>query len=172
MDVARAWERALDEADTPRTRKVALRSAMVMSADRGGIFDTLLGLTRRGLGGRAGDGRQFVSWIHGDDFVRAVRWLIAHEDMAGPVNLASPNPLPYSQFMAALRAAWGIEFGLPTTEWMLEIGARLLGTETELVLKSRRVVPGRLLEVGFTFDWPEWEGAARDLCGRWRTEAP
>ena len=92
LDVARAWERALDEADTPRTRKVALRSAMVMSADRGGIFDTLLGLARRGLGGRAGDGRQYVSWIHGEDFVRAVRWLIAHEEMVGPVNLASPEP--------------------------------------------------------------------------------
>lgn len=168
LDVARAWEQALDEADTPQTRKVALRSAMVMSADRGGIFDTLLGLTRHGLGGRAGSGWQFVSWIHGDDFVRAVRWLIAHEEIAGPVNLAAPNPLPYTEFMAALRQAWGIRFGLPATEWMLEIGARLLGTETELVLKSRRVVPGRLTGAGFAFEHPDWREAAQDLCRRWR----
>ena len=168
LDVARAWEAALNEAPTPQTRRVALRSAMVMSADRDGIFDTLLGLTRHGLGGPAGNGRQYVSWIHGDDFVRAVLWLIAHREVSGPVNLAAPNPLPYAEFIADLRRAWGIEFGLPATEWMLEIGARALGTETELILKSRRVVPGRLLGAGFTFEHPEWGEAARDLCGRWR----
>ena len=168
LDVARAWEAALHEAPTPQTRKIALRSAMVMSADRGGIFDTLLGLTRHGLGGPAGNGRQYVSWIHGDDFVRAVLWLIAHGEVSGPVNLAAPNPLPYAEFMADLRGAWGIKFGLPATKWMLEIGARALGTETELILKSRRVVPGRLLGAGFAFEHPEWGEAARDLCGRWR----
>ena len=168
LDVARAWEAALDAVDTPHTRRVALRSAMVMSADRGGIFDTLLGLTRRGLGGPAGSGRQYVSWIHGDDFVRALLWLIEHGEVFGPVNLAAPNPLPYAEFMADLRAAWGIKFGLPATAWMLEVGARVLGTETELILKSRRVVPGRLLAGGFTFEYPEWGGAARELCGRWR----
>ena len=168
LDVARAWERTLDEADTPQTRKVAMRSAMVMSADRGGIFDTLLGLTRHGLGGKAGSGRQYVSWVHRDDFVRAILWLIAHGEVSGPVNLAAPNPLPYAEFMADLREAWGIKFGLPATAWMLEIGARVLGTETELILKSRRVVPGRLLGAGFTFGHPEWGEAARDLCERWR----
>ncbi len=168
LDVARAWEAALNAADTPQTRHVALRSAMVMSADKGGIFDTLLGLTRRGLGGPAGSGRQYVSWIHGDDFVRALLWLIEHGEVFGPVNLAAPNPLPYAEFMADLRAAWGIKFGLPATAWMLEVGARVLGTETELILKSRRVVPGRLLAGGFTFEYPEWGGAARELCGRWR----
>jgi len=166
--VARAWERALDEARTPDTRKVALRSAMVMSPDRGGIFDTLLGLVRRGLGGRSGSGRQYVSWIHDGDFTAAVRWLIERGDVAGPVNLASPRPLPNDDFMRALREAWGTKIGLPAAEWMLEIGAIAMRTETELILKSRRVVPGRLLERGFTFRHPSWPEAARDLVARWR----
>jgi uncharacterized protein len=168
IDVATAWERAMDECDLPRTRKVVLRSAMVMSPDRGGVFDTLLRLVRFGLGGRAGDGRQYVSWIHDADFVRAVSWLIEHEDMAGPVNLAAPGPLPYAEYMRALRQAWGIPIGLPATRWMLEIGTRLLGTESELVLKSRRVVPGRLLRAGFRFEFADWPETARDLCRRWR----
>lgn len=165
IDVARAWERTLDEAQTPATRKVKLRSAMVMSPDRGGVFDVLLSLVRRGLGGKAGDGRQYVSWIHHADFVRAIEWLIAHEDVEGAVNLAAPNPLPNAEFMRALREAWGIRVGLPASRWMLELGAALvLRTETELVLKSRRVVPGRLAEAGFSFDFPDWPQAARDLC--------
>jgi uncharacterized protein (TIGR01777 family) len=167
-DVATVWERALNGANTPRTRKVLLRSAMTMSPDRGGVFDTLLRVVRFGLGGSAGNGRQYVSWIHDVDFIRSVRWLIDHEDMSGPVNLAAPNPLPYAEFMRALREAWGTPIGLPATEWMVEIGTRLLGTESELVLKSRRVVPGRLLESGFAFDFPSWPEAAKDLCRRTR----
>jgi hypothetical protein len=164
IDVARAWERALDEAVTPATRKVALRSAMTMSPDPGGIFDTLRGLVRRGLGGRAGDGRQYVSWIHHADFVNAVRFLIARDDVAGPVNLASPHPLPNAEFMRVLREAAGVRVGLPATRWMLELGAVFMKTETELVLKSRRVVPGRLLDLGFAFAYPHWPEAARELC--------
>lgn len=167
IDVARAWERAANEAETPRTRKVLLRSAMTMSPDRGGVFDVLLGLVRRGLGGVNGDGRQYVSWIHDRDFVRTVYWLIENP-LEGPVNLAAPNPLPNAEFMRALRKAWGIGIGLPATRWMLEIGAVFLRTETELILKSRRVVPGRLLEGGFEFEFPTWERAAADLCRRWR----
>ena len=168
IDVATSWEQAADEAVVPRTRKVLMRSAMVMSPDRGGVFDTLLGLVRHGLGGRAGDGRQYVSWIHYEDFVRAVHWLIGRDDLAGPVNLAAPSPVPNSEFMRALREAWGIRVGLPATELMLEVGALLLRSETELILKSRRVVPGRLLASGFKFQFPNWHEAARDLCRRWR----
>jgi uncharacterized protein (TIGR01777 family) len=113
IDVARAWERALDEAPAPRTRKVKMRAAMVMSPDHGGVFDTILGLVRRGLGGSAGDGRQYVSWIHHVDFVRSVRWLIERGDVDGAVNLAAPNPLPYADFMRALREAWGTPSGSP-----------------------------------------------------------
>jgi hypothetical protein len=168
IDVAKAWERALDEAELPRTRKVKLRAAMIMSPDRGGIFDTLLGLVRRGLGGKSGDGWQYVSWVHHVDFVRAIQWIIDHGDVDGPVNIAAPNPLPNAEFMRALRDAWGIRFGLPATRWMLEIGAMVLRTETELILKSRRVIPGRLLNGGFTFQFPTWADTARDLCDAWK----
>jgi len=167
IDVAMAWERALNEANTPRTRKVLMRSAMTMSPDRGGIFDVLLRLVRSGLGGRIGDGRQFVSWIHEQDFVSAVLWLIDHEEFSGPVNLASPNPLPYSEFMRTLRFEMGMPVGLPATRWMLEIGTFLVRTESELVLKSRRVIPTRLVRSGFRFQYPAWPEAAKDLCYRW-----
>lgn len=167
-DVARAWEKAAEDAKTPKTRKVLLRSAMTMSPDRGGIFDVLIGLTRLGLAGTNGDGRQYVSWIHEADFVQALLWLIEHEDLEGPVNLASPNPLPNRDFMRILRQAWGAKIGLPATRWMLEIGAFLMRTETELLLKSRRVIPGKLVESGFSFQFATWEAAAADLCRRWK----
>jgi uncharacterized protein (TIGR01777 family) len=168
IDVIKAWEGALGEADTPHTRKVKMRSSIMMSPEPGGAFDVMLGLVRRGLGGKAGSGRQYISWIHHHDFVRAVRWIIDHDILQDAVNLTAPNPLPNSDFMRALREAWGIKLGLPATEWMLEIGAVFLKTETELILKSRRVVPTKLLESGFTFDFPTRPEAARDLCARWR----
>jgi uncharacterized protein len=123
---------------------------------------------RFGLGGASGSGKQFVSWIHDRDFVRSIRYLMAHDDLDGAVNLASPNPLPNAQFMAALRKAWGTPIGLPAGEWMLGIGAIFIRTETELILKSRRVVPGRLLAHGFQFDFPDWPAAATHLVDRWR----
>ncbi|MCM3876797.1 MAG: TIGR01777 family oxidoreductase [Thermoanaerobaculia bacterium] len=168
IDVATSWESAARESITPRTRKVLLRSAIILSPDRGGPFDLLLRLVRCGLGGQAGDGRQYVSWIHDQDFTRAILWLIEQDGFEGAVNVAAPNPVTNGEFMGSLRAAWGIRFGLPAATWMLEIGAVLLRTETELILKSRRVVPGRLLEAGFTFQFPAWSEAARDLCERHR----
>lgn len=166
IDIARAWERALTEAHTPRTRKLALRTAMVMSPDAGSIFDVLSGLVRRGLGGSVAGGRQYISWIHARDFSRAVAFLIARDELSGVVNLAAPEPLPQREFMTALRAAWGVPIGLPATRWMAAIGAFLLRTDPELVLKSRRVVPGRLLEAGFSFEHPTWPAAAIDLVAR------
>ena len=168
VDVARQWEDALAAADTKATRRVALRTSIMMSPDRGGAFDVLLGLVRKGLGGRAGDGRQYVSWIHDRDFVRVVDWLIEHDDMAGAVNVTAPTPLPNAELMSALREAWGIPIGLPAAKWMVSLGALALQTDPELVLKSRRVVPERLLAAGFRFDFPEWPAAARDLVRRWR----
>jgi uncharacterized protein (TIGR01777 family) len=166
IEVAKAWEAAATEIELPQTRLVLLRSAMTMSPDRGGVFDTLLWLVRRGLGGRAGDGRQFVSWVHDRDFVWAIEWMIDHPELSGPVNVAAPQPLPNAEFMRALRAAWGARIGLPATRWMIELGTRLLRTESELILKSRRVVPGKLLASGFRFEFTRWPDAARDLCGR------
>ncbi len=168
IDVARSWERALDQAVTPHTRKVKLRSAMTMSPDRDGIFDTLLTIVRRRLGGRAGDGRQYISWVHELDFIRALNWLIEHDDVDGAINIAAPHPLPNEEFMRILREAAGVSIGLPATRWMLEVGAVLMQTETELILKSRRVVPGLLTSRGFKFQFPHWPEAAQDLCRRWR----
>lgn len=166
IEVAKAWEAAAREVPLPRTRLVILRSAMVMHSDRGSIFDVLRTLARRGLGGTVGSGRQFVSWIHSRDFTAAIDFLIERADLAGAVNLASPGPLPYASFMAELRQACGMRIGLPTPEWLLAIGAFMLRTEPELVLKSRRVVPGRLLDAGFRFTYPEWRPAVRNLCER------
>lgn len=168
IDVATKWERALKESPTPNTRRVAMRSAIVMHPDSGSPFDIILRLVRFGLGGQASDGRQYMSWIHEQDFVRAVLWLIEHEDLEGPVNLAAPNPLTNAEFMRALRAAWGMPVGLPAFEWMLEIGAFMLNSETELVLKSRRVIPTKLLQSGFEFAFPIWPDAAHELCARVR----
>jgi uncharacterized protein (TIGR01777 family) len=170
IEVATRWEEDFFHADTPKTRKVALRSAMMMSPDRGGVFDALLRLVRFGIGGRFGSGQQYVSWVHETDFVRAVEFLIANEHINGVVNVASPNPLTNADFMRSLRDAWGTRIGLPATEWMLEVGAFFLRTETELILKSRRVVPGRLLGEGFTFEFPEWREAAKELVARWRQQ--
>lgn len=168
IEVAKAWEQETARHELPSTRTVALRTAIVMGPDRGGAFDTLLALVRFGLGGRSGDGRQYVSWIHHADFVRAVLWLVDHGEIDGAINLAAPEPLPNSEFMKALRSAWGAPFGLPATRWMLELGAIALRTETELVLKSRRVVPGRLLAGGFSFEHRAWPEAALSLCAEWR----
>ena len=169
-DVATRWERAFFESKTPGTRKIAMRSGIVMSPDRGGAFETLLNLVRAGLGGTAGSGRQYVTWIHDADFAAAIEFLIAHPDLNGCINISSPQPLPNRDFMAALRRSYGAAFGLPATDWMLEVGAFFLRTETELILKSRRVVPRRLLEAGFKFRFPEWSAAAADLVLRRRAQ--
>jgi uncharacterized protein (TIGR01777 family) len=168
IEVTTRWEEAFFACDTPKTRKIALRSAMTMSPERGGIFDVLLRLVRFGLGGASGSGKQFVSWIHGADFVRAIDYLIEDEQMTNCINIAAPGPLPNSEFMSALRKAWGSHIGLPASKWMLELGAVFLRTETELILKSRRVIPGRLLQSGFQFQFPEWSAAAQELVQRWR----
>ena len=167
IDVAKAWEAAFFEAKTPGTRKVALRSAMIMSPDGGGVLAVLLGLVKKGLGGKAGSGGQYVSWIHDEDFIRALEFIIEHPEVDGAVNVCSPNPLPNVDFMATLRHVYGTPAGLPASKWMLELGAVFLRTETELILKSRRVVPARLLQAGFQFGFPDWEAAAEDLVRRW-----
>src|SRR6185437_7714263 len=165
--VATDWEDAFFSAFTPNTRKVAMRSAVVMSPTPGGAFALLLNLVRLSLGGTQGNGRQFVSWIHALDFARAVEFLIARDNMEGVVNISSPNPLPNREFMAGLRDAYGMPSGIPAPRPLLELAAIVLRTETELVLKSRRVVPRRLLDAGFEFQFPEWPQAADDLVRQW-----
>ena len=172
VDIAQAWERELDEAKLPATRKVALRAAMVMTPDKGGVFDVLSRMTRLGLGGPVAGGGQYVSWIHEDDFTAAVRFIIDQEILTGPVNLASPGPVPQREFMRELRAAWGVPVGLPATGWMAELGALAIRSDTELLLKSRRVVPGLLTTAGFEFRHGTWPEAARDLVRRARGRKP
>ena len=140
IEVARAWEETFFSTATPGTRQVALRSAMTFSPDRGGVFDVFLALVRHGLGGTNSPGTQFVSWVHEIDFISAVEFLIATPSLAGPINIASPHPLPNAQFLRILRQTWGAHIGIPTSRWMLEVGTFLLRTESELVLKSRRVI--------------------------------
>ncbi|MFE2105182.1 TIGR01777 family oxidoreductase [Kitasatospora sp. NPDC059463] len=166
--IARDWEREQRDAATPHTRRVALRCAAVMSPDAGGTFDRLLRLARTGLGGPVDGGTQYVSWIHDHDLVRAVRFLLHREDVTGPVNLAAPTPVAQRVFMQTLRRAAGIPVGLPATRWMARAGAFALRTDTELLLKSRAVAPGRLLAAGFGFEHPHWSAAAADLVRRAR----
>ncbi len=168
IDVARAWEQAFEEAVDRSNPEGCASVGDDAESGSGRRVRHAARAVRRGLGGRAGDGRQFMSWIHDEDFVSAVQWLIDRDDIEGVVNVAVSNPLPNAEFMRVLREACGVPFGLPASRWMLEIGAVFMRTETELILKSRRVVPARLLEHGFTFRFPHWSDAARDLCDRWR----
>jgi NAD dependent epimerase/dehydratase family enzyme len=136
---------------------------MVLGTGRNSVFPVLRRLTRLGLGGSLAGGRQFVSWIHERDFCRAVEWLIEHRDLSGTFNLAAPNPVTNAEMMRTLRELCHASIGLPASLWMLEAGALFLRTETELVIKSRRVVPGRLLQSGFTFEHPLLRPAFEDL---------
>lgn len=166
VEVAQTWEQALTQAVIPRTRKVALRMAMVLGEGANSVFPMLRRLARLGLGGHMGDGKQFVSWIHQLDYCRAIEWLLGHPGLEGVVNVAAPNPLPNREMMRTLRQVCGVPFGLPATRWMLEAGAVLLRTETELIIKSRRVVPGRLLKSGFKFQYPTIPEAFNELVQR------
>ncbi|MEW5848360.1 MAG: TIGR01777 family oxidoreductase [Myxococcota bacterium] len=163
--VALAWEGVFEQARTPHIRKVALRTAMVLGREHGGVLRVLRRLTRLGLGGTMAGGAQFVSWIHEEDFCRAVDWLISNDALAGPVNVCAPHPVTNADLMRRMRARCGVRVGLPAPRWMLEVGAFFLRTETELVIKSRRVVPRRLLEAGFTFRFPDVDAALADLLG-------
>jgi uncharacterized protein len=168
IQLVKDWESAFFSIATPRTRKIALRTALVFSPAPGSIFATLSNLVRAGLGGTQGNGRQMVSWMHESDYARALEFLIAHDEIHGPVNLCAPHPLPNREFMAALREARDVPNGLPAPAALLAIGMFFLRTEPELVLKSRYVVPGRLLDAGFQFVFPTWPEAAADLVRRWK----
>jgi len=166
VEVAQAWEGALNQAQTPVTRKIAMRLAMVFSPAERTVFRVLRRLACLGLGGCMAGGRQFVSWIHEEDFCRAVAWLLNHENLSGPFNLAAPNPVANREMMETLRRVVGAPFGLPAARWMLEVGAFFLRTETELMIKSRRVVPGKLLGSGFHFNFPRLEEAMLNIQKR------
>ena len=175
MHIARAWEHVLAAADTPHTRKVALRTGFTMSPDPGGVFDVLFKLARAGLGGPFYGGGQYVSWLHDVDFVGILQFLVDHDELSGPVNLTAPEPLTNRAFMRVLRQEGGIPFGMPIWPGIAEVGAVFLKTDVELMRKSRRVVPEKLLNAGYRFHMTRWEDAAPDLVARWhayRAEGP
>jgi hypothetical protein len=162
IEVIRQWEQAFTAAKAPATRKVALRAALVLGRE-GGAFPVFRRLARLGLGGAMGDGRQLFSWVHAEDFCRAIEWIMGRDDCDGIVNIAAPDPLPNHETMRLIRQACGRSFGLPAKKWMLEAGALLLRTETELLIKSRYVVPGKLVASGFQFKFPTLREALADL---------
>lgn len=152
VNVAKAWEEAFFSAGTPQTRKVALRSAIVLGRS-GGVFIPFRNLVRLGLGGVQGNGRQMFSWIHEEDLFEIIRFIQSHPEITGTVNCSAPNPLPNREVMAVFRKAFHMPFGFPSPAWLLGIGAFIIRTETELLLKSRWVVSSRLLKAGYRFKY-------------------
>jgi uncharacterized protein len=161
VNVAKAWEKTFFGAPTPHTRKVAMRTAMVLGKN-GGVLPVLANLARYGLGGKMATGMQYISWVHEYDVCRAIEFLI-ETDLEGTVNVSAPHPLQNKTFMSLLREQLKQPIGLASTKWMLGLGAILLKTETELILKSRWVLPSRLQKAGFRFEYSELKGALEDL---------
>lgn len=165
IDVAQRWEQTFFQADTgDGVRKIALRMAIVFGRERGGPFEAFDRVVRLGLGGTIAPGTQRISWIHADDLCRAIEFLIDHDAIDGPVNLAAPNVLTMRDFLRAFRAARHKRIGLPAAMWMIHVGTWLLRTEPELLFKSRWVYPKRLLDAGFRFEHEHWERAVENLC--------
>lgn len=159
--VCQAWEKSLYAQETPQTRKIALRMAITLGS--GGVLIPYFNLLKFGLGGHQGNGRQQYSWVHIEDTCRMIEWLLEHKELEGTFNCSSPFPVTNKVFMQTLRKVTGHRFGLPAFEWMLKMGAVLVGTEMELVLKSRWVIPTRIQETGFTFKHPFLEEALDNL---------
>jgi uncharacterized protein (TIGR01777 family) len=162
VDIATAWEAAFNACPAPGTRKVALRTSIVLGGD-GGAFPVMARLARFGLCTPQGSGQQWISWLHIRDFCQAVEFLANADELSGPVNLCAPHPLPNRDFNALLCQHLRPPLKLPQPRWLLEIGAFVLRTETELILKSRKVYPERLLAAGFQFEYPRCEAAVREL---------
>lgn len=164
VQVCKRWEKVFYEQRTPFTRKVALRTAITLGS--GGVIVPYFNLLKFGLGGHQGDGKQMYSWVHAEDFCRTVEWIYDHTDMEGTYNCAAPGPVSNHKFMQVLRQVTAHRFGLPAFSWMLEFGSKLIGTETELILKSRWVLPARLEKSGFTFKYPTLESALKEIVGK------
>lgn len=164
VHVCRRWEESLFNQSTPATRKIALRMAITLGP--GGVLIPYFNLLKFGLGGKQGSGKQMFSWIHIEDTCRMIEWIVAHKEIEGVYNCSSPNPVPNKEFMSTLRQATGNIIGLPAFTWLLKTGALLIGTETELVLKSRWVVPTKIMETGFEFKYPLLKDAFADIISK------
>jgi len=165
VDICKAWESLFFSFETPKTRKVALRIGIVFGKSDG-VFPRLLNLVKIGLGGQQGNGRQYVSWIHEQDLAAITGWLLEHPEIEGRINAVSPNPIQNVGQMQVIRSVYGMPFGLPAPEWLLKIGSIIIGTETELILKSRWVVPARLLKAGYKFKHPDMKEAVKECLGK------
>lgn len=162
VQVCKRWEQTFNAIALPHTRKVILRIAITLGKE-GGVIDPYLNLLKFGLGGFQGNGRQMYSWVHVADLMHMMEWLYEHPECSGTYNCAAPNPVTNKVFMATFRKATGHKFGLPAYAWMLKIGAALIGTEAELLLKSRWVLPTRITQAGYTFKYPELSGALQQI---------
>jgi uncharacterized protein (TIGR01777 family) len=164
MNVAKSWEKTFYDCHTPKTTKIALRTSIVLGKN-GGAFIPLKNLTKLGLGGTQGKGNQKVSWIHEHDFCRAVDFLM-EEPKSGVFNITAPNPLQNKSFMKILRKVMKVPFGIFQPTWLLKLGARIIKTEAELILKSRYVIPEKLINSGFKFQYPTAEKAISEIIYR------
>jgi hypothetical protein len=162
VHVATSWEQAFFSFKLPQTRQVALRMAIVLGKD-GGVVEPLKNLVRFGLGGKQGKGNQMFSWIHIDDLLHIILFVQQHHEISGVVNTSAPNPVNNKILMQLMRKHTRVKIGLPTPTWLLKMGAMLINTETELVLKSRWVLPERLLQIGYEFKYPNMENALKDI---------
>jgi len=162
MNICKSWEKEFFTAKNENVRKVALRTSIVLG-NNGGAFPKLKLITKLGLGGKQGRGNQNVSWIHIDDFCKAIEHIIDSENMSGVINVTAPNPLSNEEFMMKLRKEMKIPFGINAPVWQLEIVSIFLKTETELLLKSRNVYPEKLIKTGFEFSYPNIESAFNNL---------
>ncbi|MDC8005618.1 TIGR01777 family oxidoreductase [Aureisphaera galaxeae] len=156
VNVATSWEKEFFQFQNPQLRQIALRTSIVFGR-KGGAFVPLKNLSKVGFGGKQGDGQQKVSWIHEEDFARSVEYIIRNEDIKGVINIVSPSPTTNMDLMKMIRKGLKMPFGIPMSKLLLEMGARVIKTETELILKSRNVIPKRLMEHGFTFKYPSLE---------------
>jgi len=164
VQVCKRWEQSFYNQLTPSTRKVALRMAITIGP--GGILLPFFNLLKFGLGGKQASGKQMFSWVHIEDTCRMIEWIYDHKEIEGTYNCSSPNPVSNEVFMKTLRKATGTHFGLPAFAWILRIGGQLIGTESELVLKSRWVVPAKILETGFQFKYPELNIAFENIISK------
>lgn len=162
MNICKSWEKEFFKVKSSNVRKIALRTSIVLGND-GGAFPKLKQVTKLGLGGKQGRGNQFVSWIHIEDFCRAVEFCIENENLNGPINITAPNPLRNDEMMKLIRKQMKIPFGLDSKIWQLELASLFLNTETELLLKSRNVYPETLLENFFRFKYPDFQTALQNL---------
>jgi uncharacterized protein (TIGR01777 family) len=162
MNVAKSWEKTFDDFILFATRKIVMRTSIVLGKE-GGALAHLAPLVKFGLGGKNGSGKQFVSWIHVEDLARIVEWFIENKNASGAYNCTSLTPIRNESFMKKIREAFGISFGLPATKWMIEIGTFLLRSESELVLKSRKVIPKKLLDGGFTFNYEKLDKVLKNI---------